>query len=233
MKLKVSSIIVVLLAFKSLIINAQEFEGNFDHLYGYDALLFNGRIYSFLPETGTIGSQYLLNEFDINGKVNLRGVSYFNLTINYDLYNQQLILKYTNAIGSVSQIEISEAWLESFELYSQHFEYLILPDSTKRIFQVLGDGPLKVAYYRRKDISLNTRTSSTEHYFSDPILEKFLLNGNQMNKFKNNRTFLALFSTSKQTLIKKYLRQHNIKIKKANDKVMTELINFCNTSSGS
>jgi hypothetical protein len=233
MKLFRRQILVILLAFSSLISFAQAFEENHDRIYGYDPLLYNGRIYTFSPQPGTIGTQFLYPDFDKKGTATLRGIVYSDLTINYDVYNQQLVLKYVNSIGSGSQIEVSEAWLESFELYGSHFEILSTIDTTKRIFQVLGKGKVKIAYYRRKELALDTRTSSRNHFFSDPLLERFVMIGSKMDKYKNNRSFVAIFNPVQQDIIKKYLRKNKIKVKKANDMLMTDLINYCNTLGGS
>ena len=214
-------------------VSAQAPENNPDQVYGFDPLLYNGRIYSFYPEPGTEGTQFLFDEFDAHGSVTLRSVTYSNVKINYDVYNQQLILEYKNAIGSASQIEISKAWLEMFDLHSCHFEMHTYIDTTKRIFQVLGNGPVKVLYYQRKELSVDTRTSSKKRFFSDAITERFISAGNKLLKYKNNRSFIAFFNSSDQDFIKKYLRKYKIKVKKAKDQQMTELITYCNTLSGS
>ena len=41
--------------------------------------------------------------------------------LNYDIYNQQLILKYKNNIGAANLIIISDAWLESFSFKGHKF----------------------------------------------------------------------------------------------------------------
>lgn len=232
MKLFPRQILILLLAFSSLICFAQVSEENHDRLYGYDPLLYNGRIYTFFPEPGTEGTQFLYTDFDANGIVTLRGISYRDVTINYDVYNQQLVLKYVNAIGSGSEIEISEAWLESFELHGSHFEILSTVDTTKRIYQVIGNGKAKIAYYRLKELPLDTRTSSRNRYFTDPIIVRYVMIGDKMDKFKNNRSFVDIFNPSLQDLIKKYLKRNKIKVKKANDPEVTGLINYCNTLIG-
>jgi hypothetical protein len=226
-------ILPVLLALYPLILFGQNSEENHDHLYGYDPLLFNGKVYTFLPGPGTEGTQFLFDQFDAHGSATLRGVVYPDVSINYDVYNQQLVLKYNNAVGSESRIELSKAWLEAFEIKQLHFEILNAADTTKRIFQVLGTGPSRIAYFRWKNLLLDTRTSSRNHFFTDPILERYLVFGDKMVKYKNNRTFIAAFGTANQDLIKKYLRKQNINVKKATDLQMTGLINYCNTLAGS
>jgi len=222
-------IFLLSLVFSSLLAFSQAAGDDPDRVYGFDPLLYNGRLYTFFPQPGTGGTQFLFNKFDTIGSVTLRGVTYSNLTLNYDIYSQQLVLKYYSTMGSASLIEISCAWLEKFELGGCHFKIETETDTTKRIYQVLGDGTEKIKYYRKKELLLYNQPISGIYYFSKVNREMYVLTGNRMIKFKNNRGFVAAFSSSKQELIKKYLRNHNIKVTKANDLSMTELINYCNT----
>ena len=212
---------------------SQEQNDTHERVYGYDPLLYNGRVYYFYPQPGTGGTQYLLDAFDTHGTITLRGVTYTNLTINYDIYNQLLVLKYKNAIGSASLIEISEAWLEKFDLEGRHFEILTGNDTTKRIYQVVGKGNDKILYFREKQMLLHNLEVSGLYYFSKVIKEMYVLSGKRLVKFSNNRSFIAAFSPSEKELIKKYLRKNNLNVKKANDFKMNELINYCNTLGGS
>ncbi len=203
-----------------------------DRVYGLDPLLFNGRIYAFFPPEGTGGTQFLAEKFDAQGSVTLRGVTYTDLNLNYDIYNQQLVLKYKNTLGSLCLIEISAAWLESFDLGGRHFVLMAGNDTTNNIFQVLGNGPLKILFSRRKELRLDTRTSYRNHIFVDTPREMFVNKAESRVKFSNNRGFCAVFGTAQQELIRKYMRKHKIKVKKASDSLMTDLINYCNSLNG-
>jgi hypothetical protein len=219
-------------ALSSLIALSQTTSENTDHVYGHDPLLYNGRIYSFFPVVGTGGTQYLNEKADIHGAVRLRGVTYTDLSLNYDLYNQLLVLQYKNAMGSPAMIEISSAWLEMFDLDGCHFEVERITDTTTRIFQVLGKGNFKIVYYRRKELQINTQSASRNRYFTDVIREMYVKKDDRLVKYKNNRSFISVFSKPQQEEIKKYIRKQKIKVKKANDQKITDLINFCNTLSG-
>jgi hypothetical protein len=226
-----SFIFLLILAVVSITAVAQTTSYNHDPVYGYDPLLYNGRMYVFY-QPGTGGTQYLFNDFDTKGSITLRGVTYTNLSINYDIYNQQLILKYKDAIGSPRLIEISFAWLESFTLNNNLFEIYTETDSTKRIYQVLGSGDKKILFYHQKELLLHNQQISGSYYFSKGTREKYVLNGNKKVKFNNNRSFISVFSLPEQELLKKYIRQQNINVKKTNDYILNELINYCKTLGG-
>lgn len=217
----------------SVLVFAQTATENDDQVYGNDPLLYNGRTYVFNTPPGTGGSQFLFETYDTQGAIQLRNTLFTNVTLNYDVYNQRVVLKYKDAISSTSFIEISAAWLQSFELYGSHYEYIPGTDTSKRIYQVLGDGDKKIMFYHRKDLLIDTRTSMRNHYFSGAVKEMYVKKGKSLTRYKNNKSFVKVFDQSSQAGIKKYIRKNKIRVKKANDQVMTELINYCNTLIGS
>lgn len=225
---------IVLIAFfsGSLTGLAQVITENNDLVYGYDPLLYNGKMYAFYCEPGTTGTQFLCDDFDKHGEITLRGVTYAELMLNYDLYNQKVVLKYRNPIGSTNLIDISEAWMTTFNLAGKHFELIANSDTSRRIYQVLGNGPGKILYFSHKQYLIDTRVQSRSHYFSDIEREMYLQYANKQLRYKNNRSFVACFSKENQESVKKYLHKERIKVKKANDIRITELINYCNTLTG-
>ena len=226
------SVLITCFYFVMISAFAQVKVDNQDRIYGYDPLLYNGRVYAFFPKPGTAGTPYIYSDFDTQGSVTVRGVTYTNLNLNYDLYNQQLILNYKTILGSSSFIELSLAWLETFEIKDLHFEVVTNTDTSKRIFQVLGSGPYQIRYSLFKALLPDSRTASRNYFFTNTEKEMFVFSGNKMTKYKNNRSFTAAFNPTQQDAIRKFIRKNKIKVKKASDFKMTELINYCNTLSG-
>lgn len=208
---------------------AQQSSTSNNEVYGSDPLLYNGRFYTFFPASNTGGNQYFTNnQFEI-GSITLRGVTYTDLMLNYDIYNQMLILKHKNLSGGTNLIIISDAWLEKFDFNGKKFEVIAIQDTVKRIFQVMGSGPNLFMYYWKKDLILENFNGGKNHIFSDAKKEMNLFNGIRVKEFRNNKSFYLLFGNKKGITLKRYLRDHKIHVKKASDPVMTELINFCNS----
>ena len=226
-------ILFLSLALTSITAIAQAPSESNNPVYGYDPLLYNGRMYYFYPQPGTLGTQFLFDNYDTLGSVTVRGVTYTNLTLNYDIYNQVLVLKYKNAIGSSSLIQISFAWLEKASVWGINFETFTKPNSTKSLYQIIGRGDEKVMYFQSTDLLMDNLKGSRSHYFSAIRKEMYVLTKGQLISFKTNKGFIKAFSLSKQSLIKAYLRDHDIMVKTATDFTMAELINYCNTLSGS
>ena len=217
------------LLFNFFIVSAQQPVDNGDNIYGLDPLLYNGRSYTyFLPST-TGGNQYLNDSQFENGSVTIRGITFNKLVLNYDIFNQELILKFNTNLAGTMVIIISEAWLESFSFRDLNFELITSQDTLKRIYQVLGTGPSRILYFWKKDLELDNVQGSKKYSFTSAKKEMYLYRGGNILKYRNNKIFYSLFGPDKSTSIKEYLRKNKINVKKVTDKTMTKLISWCNS----
>lgn len=194
-----------------------------DRRYGPDQALYNGKIYSYTPLPGTKGSQYLISPDFVDGSISIRGKCYRDIALNYDIFNQQLLLKFRDERGVVNTIEVSKAWLSGFSLGSMNFEYLRL-ENDPQFYQVLGEGEVRVVYHWRKNTDLESTVGTSVYYFTSPIKESFVLMDGQLKQFKSKRGLLKLFQPGERAGIKSYLRTNKIRVKKASDKAMADLI---------
>jgi hypothetical protein len=210
-------------------VHAQQQTGTPYDIYGPDPLLYNGRFYTFFLRQGTIGNPFLTDESFINGAVMLRGVEYTGLDLNYDVYNQQLVLRYSNNLGAKSLITLSDAWLESFTINEKKFKTIIFSDTTKKIFQVIGSGPLYLLDYHSKTMMLDNQMASGNYKFVAAKPLRYLQMGDRLLSYKGNRRFISLFTEGKQASVRKYIREHNIQLRKMPLEQLDGLINFCNT----
>jgi hypothetical protein len=225
----IRTVISFLLLFNLSAISAQQSDIGVDDVYGYDPTLYNGRHYTFFLPSNTGGNQYLSGPEFETGSATIRNVTYNGLALNYDIYNQELILQYKDNLGATSLIIISDAWLETFSFKGLNFELIPLQDTLKRIFQVLGTGPDRILYYWKKTLNLDSFQGSKNHFFSTPKKEMNVYSGNQILRYWNNKIFYSLFEPDKRIAIKEYLRKNRIKVKKATDQTMTSLILYCNS----
>lgn len=209
--------------------SAQQSVNNADNVYGSDPLLFNGRYYTFFLPLNTGGNQYFSDlQFEL-GSATIRSVTYSEVAINYDIYNQQLVLQYKNNMGSANLIIISDAWLESFSFKGLNFEMISSQDTMKKIFQVLGTGRYRILYYWKKTLNLDSFQGSKNHTFSAAKKEMNIYTGTQILRYRNNKIFYSLFDADKKNSIKEYLLRNKINVKKANDQTMIDLIHYCNS----
>jgi len=215
-----SLIVIILLIFQGKLVSQ-----DMDRVYGPDPLLYNGKKYSYFLPRGTGGNQFLISTDYINGEVTIKGKRFEGVSLNYDIYNQQLLLQYTNESGAIDIIEISKAWLESFRLDNLLFRYLNL-DNGAKFYQVLGNGPFLMLYYYRKDLKLDYANGTQIFAFSSPSKSRYVLISNKLHPFGNARGLVSLFDPAHRSGIRNYIRDNGIKVKKASDQTMTELINY-------
>lgn len=219
------SLLVIILFSFSVNLISQDAASDMDRVYGLDPLLHNGKKYAYFLPQGTGGNQFLFSPDYFTGEVTIKGKSFEGITLNYDIYNQRLLLQYANETGAINIIEISKAWLESFRLGNLDFKYLRF-DNGPCFYQVLGDGPLFILYYWRKDLKLDATYGAKNFTFTPPLKSKYVLIGDQLHPFRNKRSLISLFDPGLVPEIKNYMHENNIRIKNASDKTMTELISY-------
>ncbi len=131
----------------TLVSNTLYSQHSFYSLDGIDPVLYNGRQYSFILSNKTQGHPYIYTPDYEPGYVRIRGRLFNNVLLNYDIYNQELVLKYKDLQGSVSYIMLSKAWLNKFSLHNNEFELIDTGDGQKGFFQVIAHDTLKVLYH--------------------------------------------------------------------------------------
>jgi hypothetical protein len=204
--------------------NAQEKSA----IYGLDPLLYNGRNYSFSLSNETIGHPFLHTQTYESGYVVIRNEKFEDILLNYDIYNQELILKYQDLHGADNLIKLSKAWLRSFYLNNNEFVSLETENGQERFFQVIGRDSLKILYHWEKKMSLSKEVGKSNYHFSEPGKVMYLFRNEVFYRFKNNNSFIEYFEPGQKDLIKIHLAQYKINVKKASDESMLNLINYCN-----
>jgi hypothetical protein len=199
-----------------------------DSVFGTDPLLINGTYYDFIPPRGTDGDQYLTGPVFMNGSLTLRGETYEALPLNYDIYNQRLLLSYRNQAGGESIIVISDAWLEKFSFRGMSFEIAALPDKGKSIVQVIGHGPVRLGYLWKKALDPDSFHGARSYSFSSPRKEMYILLENKSVRYSNNKMFLATLDETMKKRVREYIAMRRIRVKRADDDTMTELMDFYN-----
>jgi len=202
----------------------------------YRSLLNNGKTYNYIPSSQIKGTPFLFvntpkykNTYHLTGKIVINEDTIHHVLINYDILSQKLVLKIELSKNNTNTIEVSDAWIKSFSLNNKDFIYRHDSIIGTKIYQVLGDSGFQIYYYWYKNIKLESGVN-TQYFYTKANKKMYLLKEKQLVKFKNNRTFLKLFSENKSKQIKSHLKQRKLNIKKANDNDIIKLINFCNTS---
>lgn len=219
-----SLLVIILILFSGRLVS-QDAAMEMDRVYGLDPLLYNGKIYTYFMPSKTGGNQFFLSADYLTGEVTIKGKTFEGISLNYDIYNQQLLLQYANETGTLNIIEISKAWLESFRLGNMEFKYFSF-DNGPRFYQVLGNGPLFILYYWRKELKLDASYGATNFTFSPSLKNQYVLTGDRLQPFRNKRSLISLCDPGHKQEIRNYMYRNNIKLKNASDQAIIELINY-------
>ncbi|MBZ0241614.1 MAG: hypothetical protein K8F24_00220, partial [Bacteroidales bacterium] len=184
----------------------------------------------YFPPLQTGGHQFLESESFSEGSASIRGKLHTNLLLNFDIYHQQLVMRYSNQHGAAEQLVVSDAWLQGFSFDGRKFTYLQMPDSSLKIAQVIGEKPFEILVFWYKNLSLDTRFGATNHSFSKALKRTWLRNNGLMQTFNNKRSFVKLFPKDFQSGLKKYIRKQHFSFKNSSDEEITELLLFCSSN---
>jgi hypothetical protein len=194
-------------------------------VFGPDPLLYNGEKYTYFLPSSAKGHQFLETPEFTAGKVIIRGETFTQQLINYDVYNQQLLLKYEDPRGAVNIIELSKAWLESFTMRGKEFLCLDYDDDAM-LCQVLGEGGTRFLYHWRKEFKVEQATGQGVHSFSTAKKSTFLMSAGRIMPLRGNRSLLKLMGPEDRISLKNHLRHNKIRIRNASDSEMEALANY-------
>lgn len=217
----------ILLIFFINSISSQDTAPDPEGIYGPDPLFYNGRKYTFYVPRETTGNQYFLGPVFKSGTVTVQGKDFNSGQLNYDIHNQEILLKYEIEAGTPFILKLSKAWIESFSLENYRFELLTLPGKPQQIYQVLKGGGLRILFHWSKTLDLDITHGSRKFVFSAPARESYLQSGSDYIFFKHNRSFVAIFEPGDQPAIRKYLKTHRVNVRKSGDDKLSGLLNYC------
>jgi hypothetical protein len=225
MKRLAIGIILLVFALNNLV--SQDIFTETENAFGPDPLLFNGKKYTYFVPSSTEGNQFFKNEQFLAGTVTIKGVTFEVEELNYDIYNQEILLRYPNETGALNLIALSQSWIESFTIDGKRFEFTTLPENLKRIYQVIRTQNLGILFYWSKRLKLDMAYGSDKFVFSMPVRESYVQIGEKFFEFKNNKNFVKAYKDETEDEIRKYLKSKHINIKKVGDDSVQELLNYC------
>lgn len=193
-----------------------------DQKYGFDPVLFNGKKYSFFPASIIKGHQYLEQPDFTPGELILKGKVYRNVLLNFDIYNQLLLMKYYDDLNAACIIEISNAWLDGFTISGRRFVAITNSNKTS-LYEVIGNDWLHVLYSWSKQIKIEPATSNQA--FTKAFRSSFIQINGKMIIYRSKKQFLSSFDQDTRALIQRFLHSRHIRFNQINNQQMEELIN--------
>jgi hypothetical protein len=192
-----------------------------------DPLLYNGTVYNYFSAK-TEGHQFLEGETFFKGSVTIGDKTYKDLYLNYDIYNQEVLLRIeldrTSKIIALPKERVSEFTIgnRSFVvLHDQQWEY--------SIYEITGNMELAMLYRWNKNIKVSSKSEVYNYFYTSAKRNMFLLRPSGLTKIKGKRDFLNAFEDDEKAALKRYMRTNKIRFRKMEQSEMKALINYAST----
>jgi len=193
--------------------------------YGSDADLVNGEKY-FYPYSRAEGTPFLYPSQQ-PARLGIKGKEFTDQKVKYDIYNQQLVLEYTDSYGSFNNLVLRIEWVDYVDFGGMLFKKLTGPEGTDAYLQVIYEGVISCYYRWSKLYQLSLNSGVQNYYFTEPTRESYVYMDGVFVAYRNNRSFLKAFEKTERKRIKQHLKEHKLKVKQASTIQMAGIIEFC------
>ena len=193
--------------------------------YGLDQELINGFQYynHFIRH---LGHPFFPDDEFHEGTVSIKAKQFDDVLLKYDCYSQQLILKYDDLEGSYNLLILNNLHLSSFSIGDYNFQKFSIKSGQNLFYQVINSGTLSVYIHWKKNLMATNTNLKNSHEFGKTIRKYYLNHEGEIQSFKSRASFRSFFPDSQQKEIKKYFRQEQISIRKANPAEIQDLLDF-------
>jgi len=198
----------------------------FDYLNGPDYNLLNGRQF-YLPYAGTSHPYFNTDRYR-PGSLLLNGEAYDSVTINYDIYDQQVILQVPDWIsGPNDKIVLNREMIGCFQIDGRTFRLMSFPETGTSFFQVLSSGEISCYLLWKKKLYRSSSSGNARLKYLKQSRRIYLQKEDQLLHVKNMSSFTGIFDEAYQKEIKGYLRREKIRFRSATDEELGDLMDFC------
>ncbi|MBS7229834.1 hypothetical protein KHA90_02255 [Flavobacterium psychroterrae] len=186
----------------------------FDKNLGVESLDFeNGPAHLNFDKTVNNNNRYYISENFKKGSINYNGQDYFDLLLNYDTYNDEIVLK-PYGESNTTKINIIKENVNYFKIGNEKFiklETLNIPNFKKGYYEEVligNDITVFVKYYKEKK-KINKDEIDLVEFI--PKYEFVLLKDNKYSSVNNKKEILALFPNNKRKINDFYLLHRDLK----------------------
>lgn len=198
----------------------------FDRLNGPDYNLMNGRL-SDLPYSSD-SHPYFNTESYRSGSLLLNGEAYNSVLINYDIYDQQVILQVPGWISGLNnKVVLNRELIDCFTIDGRTFRLMSFPETGSSFFQVMSSGEISFYLLWTKKLYRSSSSINARLKYLKQSRRIYLQKDDQLFHVKNKSSFISIFDEAYQKEIKGFLRREKIRFRNASDEKLGDLMNFC------
>lgn len=196
-----------------------------DQIYGADDLLVNGRIY--VPEHGLAMGHPYFEIYDwIIGTVYIKGHSYHDVKLKYDIEIDDFILFIQDNFGHKNYLVLNRHYVDSVHLERYRFiNSSVIKQLTKELgyIELVYDKNFMFFIKHSKNFKKEFSETKPHGEYAEMKSVFYILKNEDLTKLPTKKSFLQYFYDSRKEL-KKYMKRNKIKYKKANSGELFNLL---------
>lgn len=189
--------------------------------------LLNGEKYNYTYRSDD-GSPFFEIPGDPPASVVFERKTYTDQRIRYDMYNQVMVLEFTDASGAQESLVLHPERIGEVKIGGYLFQWLTDEEGKGRYGQVIGEGVYRALFFWEKQYLPDMHNGEEHYFFSDPVRKTFLWYGDRMCPYKRNISFVRCFPEALRDPVKGYMKAHRIHIRKASYHEVKTLLNNVN-----
>ena len=194
-----------------------------------DPILQNGFFYTY-PYYNAKGHPFLDTKEFTTGELIFRDKPYAGVSLNYDVFNQQVILG--RQAGEVQHMYLlPNEFISGFSMHGKLFRVRSPGGQPARFFQVVAETGTVSCYYSWYKNRLESREEGNYAVFSfsEARHRRYVSLNGEFERFQRNRSFVKAFPPVSRDRVRDFLKDNRIKVSEANDAVMEQVIRYCDT----
>jgi len=195
-----------------------------------DPLLVNGRIYRLFKPNAQ-NDPFLFSTSWHPATVYVKGQTFPNRQVKYDIYQDALILKIQNATANYDQIRLNGSFVDSFLMADNHkfihSRNLGFSDLNVNYVEMIAAGRISMVRTHKKGFIEIYNNFAPQGSYGDTNSKEYLIQNGKLINVSKKRLYLRAFDDNKRT-IRKYMRKNDIVYRKVTKNQLINLMNYCN-----
>ncbi len=207
-------ILLILLPANIFAQNINDIYKTLDSKYGKDTRLYSGQK-DVAERRCDLGNPFLFSDGAGVGSISLDGVVYDSLLLNYNVYDDRLVLEFTNVYGAIDHIVFLNKDVDWFQidhrLYSKNHN-----ESINRDFvEMVGNQDLLHCIFSfSKSYGFISNNAVTGYAYGDLQTRRYLVINGEPVSFKSKKSFIKRLPDNLKDGAKKFIKAQPLKFRK-------------------
>jgi len=189
--------------------------------------IFNGREYPDYRRPFTKGQPYYITDKWSIGTVKYEGVTYTDVSIQYNIVTDQVVILHSNG---VSKIQLIKGLVSAFSFLDHSFiniprDSLVSTGMPPGFYDILTPGKLSLLARRTKNIQSYPRLTVELEIFSKD--HYYLKSDGVYSPVSTKKRFLAQFD-DKRKEIQQFIKQHKLNYRRDQENTMVKAVEYYN-----